>query len=274
MALFADKFALVTGGSQGLGAAIADELAAEGAAGIAVVGRQQEKGESVAAGLREAGAKKSAFIAADLENPPDCRRAAADALARFGRLDGLVNAAAFTERGILEETTESFWDKCFAINARAPFILMREAAKAMRGGGGGAMVNIMSTAAHGGPPELTAYSASKAALLCLTKNAAHSQRRHNIRVYGICPGWMDTPGEDAIQKRFHGAGDDWRAKAEPHLPLKKLIQPGEVAALAALLLSPRVGVMTGAIIDFDQHIAGAGDLISAADFQQEDAICD
>jgi NAD(P)-dependent dehydrogenase (short-subunit alcohol dehydrogenase family) len=268
MALFQNKYAVVTGGTQGLGEAIAKELAAEGASGVAVAGRQQQKGEVVAAGLRGAGAvKKSAFIAADLENPADCRRVVREAADIFGgKLDGVVNAAAFTERGTLEDTSAAHWDKFFAINTRAPFIIMQEAAKIMREGGGGAIVNIMSTAAHGGTPELTPYSASKAALLCLTKNAAHSQRRHNIRINGVCPGWMDTPGEDAIQKKFHGASDDWKKKAAAKLPLKKLIQPEEVAALVALLLSARSGVMTGAIIDCDQNIIGAGDLLSAADF--------
>ena len=82
-------------------------------------------------------------------------------------------------------------------------------------------------------------------------------RHHNIRVNGVAPGWMDTPAEDDIQRRFHGAGDDWRETAAKNLPLGQLIDPKQLAPLISYLLSPSSGVITGSIIDYDQQIVGS-----------------
>ena len=110
---------------------------------------------------------------------------------------------------------------------------------------------------HCGQSFLAPYTASKAALAALTRNLAQAHRRDRIRFNGIACGWMDTPGEDATQRRWHGAGDDWLAKAEAAQPFGQLVKPEEVAGLAAYLLAPKSGVMTGAVIDYDQNVAGA-----------------
>jgi NAD(P)-dependent dehydrogenase (short-subunit alcohol dehydrogenase family) len=110
---------------------------------------------------------------------------------------------------------------------------------------------------HCGQSFLAPYSASKAALANVTKNAAQALRRHRIRVNGINCGWMDTPGEDETQRRWHGAGDGWLAEAEAKAPMGMLVKPVHVAGLASYLLGERSGVMTGALIDFDQNVAGA-----------------
>ena len=99
---------------------------------------------------------------------------------------------------------------------------------------------------HCGQSFLAPYSASKAALANVTKNSAQALRRHRIRVNGINCGWMDTPGEDAIQRKYHGAGDDWLEKAEAAQPFGTLVKPAQVARLAAYMLGPASGVMTGA----------------------------
>ena len=93
-------------------------------------------------------------------------------------------------------------------------------------------------------------------LWTLTKNAANAMRHHRIRVNAIAPGWMDTPNEDKVQKEFHGADDNWLADAEAKLPMGQLVKPHQLAPLAAYLLSPDSGVITGAIIDYDQQIVG------------------
>jgi NAD(P)-dependent dehydrogenase (short-subunit alcohol dehydrogenase family) len=110
---------------------------------------------------------------------------------------------------------------------------------------------------HCGQSFLAGYAASKAALANITKNSANALRSHRIRVNGVNVGWMDTPGEDAIQRQFHGAGDGWLAAAEAKQPFGMLVKPGHVAGLVSYLLSEESGVMTGAMVDFDQNVNGA-----------------
>ncbi|MGB1554244.1 MAG: SDR family oxidoreductase, partial [Candidatus Puniceispirillaceae bacterium] len=139
-----------------------------------------------------------------------------------------------------------------------PFFLMQGVAnKLIAENQAGSMVNILSVSAYVGQSFLAPYAASKGGLISLTKNAANMLRHHNIRVNGVAPGWMDTPAEDDIQRRFHGAGDDWREIAAKNLPLGQLIDPKQLAPLISYLLSPSSGVITGSVIDYDQQIVGS-----------------
>jgi NAD(P)-dependent dehydrogenase (short-subunit alcohol dehydrogenase family) len=141
------KVVVVTGSTQGLGAAIARRAAALGAAGVVVCGRDRERGEAVRDGL----GCDALFVAADLADEHDCRAVVCKCDERFGRVDGLVNAAGLSMRGTLDDTSAELWDHLFAINARAPFLLMQEAARVMRrAGAGGSVVNIITMASHGG----------------------------------------------------------------------------------------------------------------------------
>ncbi len=196
---------------------------------------------------------------ADLGEVEDCRRIIAAAEEHFGALHILVNCAALTERGTIWDTTPELFDRMFAINVRAPFFLMQEAVKLMeRKGIAGAIVNISSVAAYGSVPMLAPYAASKAALNILTKNIAYAVMRRHIRVNTLALGWMDTPGEDEIQRRYHAAGPDWLEKAEARQPFGRLLKPEEVARAIAFLASDESGLMTGSVVDFDQSVAGAG----------------
>jgi NAD(P)-dependent dehydrogenase (short-subunit alcohol dehydrogenase family) len=169
----------------------------------------------------------------------------------------LVNAAGITDRGTIWDTSPELFDRMFAVNVRAPFLLMQEAALMMRRTKtSGTIVNILSMSAHGGQSFIAAYCASKGALLTLTKNAAFALMRHGIRVNGLCIGWMDTPGEDRIMRAYHGATDGWLEKAEAGLPLGRLLKTDEIARAVAYLASAESGLMTGAIIDFDQAVLG------------------
>jgi NAD(P)-dependent dehydrogenase (short-subunit alcohol dehydrogenase family) len=123
----------------------------------------------------------------------------------------------------------------------------------------GSIVNIISMSSHGGQSFLTPYSMSKGALATLTKNVANAVVKQRIRVNGLNLGWMDTPGEHAIQKQFHNAPSDWLEKAEQTQPFGRLIKSSEAARMVAFMLSERSGLMTGSIIDFDQHVDGAHD---------------
>ncbi len=256
---FAGKVAVVTGGTQGLGETVARLLAARGAAGIVICGRNAKLGKAVAASLGKTAAKV-VFIKADLNKVEDCRKVIAGADKAFGRVDILVNVAATTDRGTILDTSPELFDRMFALNVRAPFFLIQDAAKIMRREGiEGSIVNIQSMSAHGGQPSITAYSASKAALSALTKNAAFSLMPDRIRVNGLNIGWMDTPGEHSIQMRYHTDDKDWLAKAEQSQPFGRLLKPEEVARAVAYLASDESGMMTGSIIDFDQQVLGSAE---------------
>lgn len=250
------RYAVITGGTQGLGEATARLFAARGAAGLVICGRNREKGEAVARDIAQRGCEVH-FIEADLEKPADAREVIAAADRHFGRLHALVNVAAITDRGTILDTPEDLFDRMFAVNTRAPFFLMQDAAKIMiREGIAGAMVNVLSIAAHGGAPHICAYSASKAALGALTRNAAFTLMRKRIRINGLNIGWMDTPAEHQIQTTYHGLPQDWLASAEAGQPFGRLLKPDEVARAIAFLCSDESGMMTGALVDFGQFVIG------------------
>jgi len=257
--LLEGKIAVVTGGTQGLGEAIARRFAEEGAAGLVICGRNAERGAKVAADLTDHGTP-TRFVRADLALVEDCRRVIAGADAAFGKLHVLVNAAAITDRGTILDTSPALFDQMFSVNVRGPFFLMQDAAKLMRREKvAGSIVNIQSMSAHGGQSFITAYCASKGALATLTKNVAFSLMPDRIRVNGLNIGWMDSPGEARIQKEYHDAPADWLASAEAKQPFGRLIKPGEVARAVTYLASDESGLMTGSVIDFDQQVVGAGD---------------
>ena len=252
------KVVLVTGSTQGLGEEIARLSVARGAAGIVLTGRSAERGEALAATLGSAQCRVI-FVQAELSSTAACREIIKRADREFGRVDGLVNAAACTERGTLEDTSAEHWDKIMAINLRAPFLLIQGAVRIMqREANGGSIVNIQSMSAHGGTPNLTAYSVSKGGLGILTRNAAHSQRPHKIRVNALNIGWMATPAEHAVQ-RLEGQPEDWLSAADRGAPFGRILRPRDVAGMAAYLLSEEARMMTGALVDFDQHVMGIYD---------------
>jgi NAD(P)-dependent dehydrogenase (short-subunit alcohol dehydrogenase family) len=253
------KIAVVTGGTQGLGEAIARLFAERGVAGLVICGRNAKSGERVATDISSAGCP-TVFVKADLAKVADCRKVVGKADERFGRVDALVNAAALTDRGNIFDTTEERYNEIFDVNVRAPFFLIQETVRIMRREKiAGSIVNIQSMSAHGGQPFITAYCASKGALATLTRNVAHSLLKFRIRVNGLNIGWMSTVGEDNIQKKYHGAKDGWLEEAVKSRPFGRLIDPKEVARACAYLCSDESGLMTGANIDFDQNVVGAGD---------------
>ena len=253
------KIAIVTGGSQGLGEAIARLFAERGAAGLVICGRNAKSGERVASEISAAGCP-TVFVQADLAKVADCRKVVAKADERFGRVDALVNAAALTDRGNIFDTTEERYNEIFDVNVRAPFFLIQESVRIMRREKiAGSIVNIQSMSAHGGQPFITAYCASKGALATLTRNVAHSLLKFRIRVNGLNIGWMSTPGEDRIMKTYHDAKDGWLEEAVKTRPFGRLIDPKEVARACAYLCSDESGLMTGSNIDFDQNGRRNGD---------------
>ena len=247
-----DTSALVIGGTQGLGLAIAERLRTEGCARLVISGRDRAKGEAAA------GALGATFLPVDLEDTEAVVRLVDAAGEAMGSVTALAVAGALTDRGSILDTTPDLWDRMMTANARSPFFaIQRVAQRAIDAGHPASVVNVLSMVVHCGQSFLAPYSASKAALANVTKNAAQALRTHRIRLNGINCGWMDTPGEDMIQRKYHGADDDWLAQAEAAQPFGTLVKPAHVARLAAYMLGPASGVMTGSIVDFDQNVAGA-----------------
>ena len=251
------KTLVVTGGTQGLGETIARLAAQSGAAGIAIVGRNAERGKAVSEDLSRA-ACPVIFIRADLGEADAPAAVMTEAIAKLGRVDCLVNAAALTDRASLETGTLGEWDRQFAVNARAPFFLMQAAVADMKARRApGSIVNILSVNAHCGSPELAIYSATKGALSTLTKNVANAHLADRIRVNGINMGWVATPAEQEMQAHKLGKGEDWAKAAAAGMPLGRLLTMDEVAQLALFLLSDASGLMTGGLIDLEQSVLGA-----------------
>lgn len=252
------KVLLLSGASRGVGECVARLAVERGAAGLALVGRDTKTGEALAKELTSLGTK-TIFISADLAKPDEPARIVETVDKTFGVVHGLLNSAAETSRGSVWNTTPEMFDSMMSVNVRAPFMLIQGCAKIMkREGVAGAVVNIGSVTGYGGDVNLTHYAISKGALHTLTRNCAYSLMRDRIRVNLLNPGWMDTPTEDATQRKWHNAQDGWLQKAESEQPLGRLIKPDELARTIMFLLSDESGLMTGAVIDFDQSVVGAG----------------
>ena len=248
-----DKVLLVTGGTQGVGRAVALEAARSGAAAVLLTSLDERAGAEAVAEIKQIGVD-AAFIVADLNDPEAPFKVVEGALSRFGRIDVLVNAAALSDRGSIADSDVAFFDRLFAVNTRAPMFLMQGLIRHLRERKApGSIVNILSVNAHGGTPDLGIYAATKAAMALLTKNAAFSCRFDRIRVNGINLGWTDTPGERNMQAVKLGKGETWLAQAEARMPWGRLIQPDDVARLTLFLLSDASIPMTGALVDQEQN---------------------
>ncbi|HEV8024400.1 MAG TPA: SDR family oxidoreductase [Candidatus Nanopelagicales bacterium] len=257
--LMTGKVILVVGGTQGLGAQIARRAAECGAEAVVVSGRGADKGRAVADELTALGTH-GAFVQADVGEAEQALALVDQVVTTFGRVDCVANVAATTSRGSLVDTTPELFDLHLNVNLKGPFFVMQAAVKDMqRRSSPGTIVNILSIAAHGGQPYLAPYVASKAGLSGLTKNAAHAHRFDRIRINGVNIGWTITDGEEVVQRTAHGATDGWLEEASAQQPMGKLGQPDEIADFIVYLLSDRSGVVTGAILDWDQMVVGGSD---------------
>jgi NAD(P)-dependent dehydrogenase (short-subunit alcohol dehydrogenase family) len=247
---------VVTGAASGIGAAIARMLAQERVGGLVLTDRVPDDLARVAEDL--SGTVAVETLVADLEESASATAIAGAALRRFGRMDGLVNAAGLTNRASFVTGTVEIWDRLFDVNARAGFLLMQAAIADMRGRKmAGSIVNILSMNAYCGGPELAIYSATKGAMQTLTRNAAHAHMPDRIRVNGINLGWVATEAERRMQTEVLGKGEGWEAEVAATLPLGRLVTAEECARLAVFLLSEASVPMSGAVIDLEQKVVGA-----------------
>ena len=244
----AGKVAVVTGAASGLGKAIAERLAADGAQ--VVVNDISDAGRSVAQAIG------ATFVHADSASRADCKRLIGTTLERHGKVDILVNNAGFQHVAPIEEFPEDTWDKMIAVMLTAPFLLTRYVWPSMKAQRWGRVINISS--AHGlvASPFKSAYVSAKHGLIGLTRTAALEGGPHGITVNAICPAYVRTPLVDqqiADQARTHGIRPEEvieKVMLEP-AAVKRLIEPEEVADFVAYLCGPTGAVFTGAALAMD-----------------------
>jgi len=254
MALLSDRIALVTGSTSGIGRGIARRFAALGAK-VVVHGRDQAGASQTLEAIGGEGGE-AAWFAADLADAAACSRLVAFSVERFGGLDILVNNAALTTRGDIEHVPLHIVDSLFAVNLRAPLLLIQAAVPHLKARGGGAIVNIGSVNAYIGEPKLCPYSVSKGGLMTLTKNTAAYLNRYRIRVNQINVGWTLTEGEDRV-KQLEGKGEHWLEDAERSRPWGRLLRPDDVANAVIYFASDDSALVTGAVMDLEQYPVGA-----------------
>jgi NAD(P)-dependent dehydrogenase (short-subunit alcohol dehydrogenase family) len=253
--LLSDKVALVTGSTSGIGRGIAGHFAALGAR-VMVHGRDAPAAARVVDEIRSSGGVAEARLA-DLMDPDACRRLVTSAAEQYGGLDIVVNNAALTTRGSIEDVPLEVVDRLFAVNLRAPLLLIQAAVPLMKARGGGSIVNIGSVNAYIGEPKLCPYSVTKGGLMTLTKNAASSLNRHHIRVNQINVGWTETEGEHRVKREEEGLDETWLADAEKTRPWGRLLRPRDIAYAAAYFASDQSALVTGSVLDLEQHPVGA-----------------
>ena len=237
------KVAIITGASRGQGEAEARLFATEGAR-VVLGDILEEAGRKIEAEINESG-REALFVALDVTSESDWEGAVAAALHRFGRVDILVNNAAILRTEALLETTEAIWDQVMAVNATGSFLGTRAVIPAMRKGGGGSIVNIVSGSGVIGSPRATAYHASKGAARIFTKSAAVQYAGENIRVNAIHPGNVETP---MLNDSYETSSLEKSRKASL---MGRFAEPMEIAYAALFLASDESSYITGAELAVD-----------------------
>lgn len=235
---FVDKVAIVTGGASGVGAATARRLADEGAT-VVIADVQAEPGEALAVELG-----KGFFHLTDISDEAAWTALMAKVDDRLGRLDVMAHCAGTTGYGSIEDTSSEDWRGTLDINTFGTFLANKFAVEAMRKSGGGAIVNVASTASLRAVPHMISYSVSKAAVLQLTKcTAIHCGKQgYNIRCNAVLPGVVDTPMMKTLEDRI-GRGAIEALSAQVHV-LGRMAQPEEIASVIAFLASDDASFIT------------------------------
>lgn len=243
-----DQVILITGSTTGIGEHMARRFIAEGAK-VILHGRDAGRGEALRA---ELGPERAAFQCGDLADASYPEQLAHDSLASFGRIDALVNNAALTTRGKIEETDAAFFDRILAVNTRAPLLLTRALLPALQASKG-CVLNIGSVLAHCGQANLLAYSVSKGGLMTMTRNLADSLGPRGVRVNQLNVGWTLTENEYQV-KLGDGLGEGWPERLPAYvIPLGRLLKPEDIAAAAVYWVGRESYPVTGTVAELEQY---------------------
>lgn len=234
-----DKVAVVTGASKGIGASIAEYLAAEGASVVVNYASSKSGADAVVKRIKEKGGKALA-VQADVSKPEDITRLFKETKAAYGKLDVLVNNAGIFEFAPLESVTGEHFHKQFDLNVLGLILTTKEAVK-LFGDNGGSVINISSIVGPMPVPGASVYSATKAAVDAVTVSLSRELGPKKIRVNSLNPGMVETEGT-------HTAGlveSDFRKKIESETPLGRIAQPDDIARTAVFFASDDAGWVTG-----------------------------
>lgn len=244
------RTALVTGGGRGIGRAVAERLAREGAR-VVVAGRTEAELEEVA-GLLEGG---GVALRLDVGDRADVARALPLLREKVGHVDILINNAGVAESAAYHATPDEMWDRMLAVNVTGAFALCRALIPPMVERGYGRVVNVASNAGLTGYAYSTAYCASKHAMVGMTRAIALEIARSEVTINCVCPGWVETRMTEETLARIEAKTGRPRAEAKRTLeamsPQRRLVQPEEVAAVVAMLVSPEARSVHGQAIPID-----------------------
>ncbi len=247
--LMQDKVVVVTGAASGIGLAVAERFAAEGAK-IVISDIQAEAGSAAAQRLN------GLFVEGDLSRRTDCKALIYHAIEEFDTIHVLVNNAGFQHINPIDEFHEDIWDKMIALMLTAPFLLTRYAWPFMKKQKWGRVINIASVHAVRASPFKSAYISAKHGLLGLTRTTALEGGSHGITVHAICPAYVRTPlveKQIAAQARTRGISEEQVVEEVMLKPaaIKRLVEPAEVAGLAAFLCRDEASAMSGSPLMID-----------------------
>lgn len=240
---FSGKTALVTGAAQGIGRAIAERFASEGA-NVVLLDIDGDLAERTAGELRAQGGSAEA-IGGDIARREDVRNAVERSLERFGRLDILAANAGIADAQPFVDMEETSWRRVIDVNLTGTFFCLQEAARAMISAGGGAMVATASTNAFWVESNMAAYNASKGGIVALVKSAAFDLGVHNIRVNAVAPGMIRTRANYITEDPV--AGPEYLKG----VPLGRFAEPAEMAAVVAFLASDDASYVSGELLVAD-----------------------
>ncbi len=249
MSRFAGKAVMVTGGAHGIGRASALRFASEGA-NVAVVDLREDLAGQVAEECSAAGGRGLAYRA-DVSDAGEVSAVVARIVDELGGIDVVHSNAGRLRAGTVLEVTPEEWNLTFAVNVTSMFLVARSVVPTMQTGGGGAIVTTGSISGLFGEPALAAYTASKAAVINLTRQLAIDFAASGIRVNSVCPGWVDTGFNDPQFAHDHMTDEDVVAAIERTVPMKRQGLPEEIAAAVAFLASDDASYITGQTLVVD-----------------------